>query len=115
MIPRNAILALVVLGAASLGACGKQAELERPKPLIGHGRPPPSAQQLTRDKAAARARDDGLATADPQAPQSVDEVRGQGVQTQREHPVAGANEGPNPSRPPGVLPDPAAQPSRIPE
>ena len=113
MIPRNAVLALLVLGGA-LAGCGRQAELDRPGPLFGKPHKP-SAQQLTREQAAAQARQDGAATADPHAPVSVDEVRNQPLPTQRENPVAGAPQGPNPERPAGVLPDPAARPSSIPQ
>ena len=109
---RNLALALLLLGG-TLAGCGRQAEFERPRPLIGKPRQP-SAAQLNRDAAAARARADGAVKADPQAPQSVDEVRDR-VPTQRENPVAGAPVGPNPPRPPGVLPDPVARPSSIPQ
>jgi hypothetical protein len=114
MISRTAVLALFI-AAGALGACGKQGELERPAPLVGKAQTGPSAAKLKRDQAAARARNDGAVNADPQAPQSVDEVRNLGVQTQREHPVSGVSEGPNPQHPPGLLPDPAARPSKIPE
>ncbi len=79
MNPRTLGLVLGALAAAALlQACGRQGELDRPKPLFGSIHPP-SRQALARDEAAARARADGQARADPQAPQSVDEVRGLGL------------------------------------
>ncbi len=71
--------------ALALCACGKQAELQRPSPLFGKPRQPSSAE-LGRDEAAARARADGAARSDAAAPQSVDEVRDQGL---RGHPSDG--------------------------
>ena len=118
MISNKAVVGRLILAGVlgcGLAACGKQGELERPAPLVGRPQGGPTSAQLTRDQAAARARQEGAANSDPQAPQSVDEVRNQGVQTQREHPVAGAPQGPNPQRPAGLLPDPAARPSTIPQ
>ncbi len=71
-------LTLTALAAAALAGCGKQGDLERPAPLFHHTLTP-SAQTLTREQAADRARADGADSADPQAPQSVDEVRNQRV------------------------------------
>jgi hypothetical protein len=114
MISRKMVLALMVLGAA-LGGCGRKGGLDRPAtPLYGKAHPP-NAQELTREQAANRARDEGALNADPQAPLSVDEVRNQPLPTQRERPLPGVSEGPNPQRPPGVLPDPTARPSSIPQ
>ena len=93
------VLALAALAGASLAGCGKQGELERPSPLFGHVRPS-SAQVLARDQAAARARADGLAAAGPQAlaPQSVDEVRDQGLAAHKTKP---SDPGPSSTVPPG--------------
>ncbi len=115
MTSKTPALALAALGAAvlTLGACGKQGELERPRPLIGHGTHP-TADQRTRDAAAARARADGSVNADPQAPQSAEEMRAQGMKIPREHQIAGAPVGPDPKPPPGVLPDPM-RPSTVPQ
>jgi hypothetical protein len=62
--------------AGGLAGCGRQAELDRPLPRLGQTKGP-SAEQVTRDQAAARARREGAANADPRAPESVDEVRNQ--------------------------------------
>ncbi len=81
MISRRAMLAIAALGAAaSLAACGRQGELERPSPLFGNPSTP-SADAVTRDQATERARADAALRADPQAPQSIVEVRDQGVAT----------------------------------
>ena len=79
MIPRKTAVALMVL-AGVLAGCGRQAQLDRPGPLLGKPRTP-TAQLVTRDQAAARARQDGAVNADPHAPRSVDEVRNQRLPT----------------------------------
>ena len=74
-----AALALAGLAAAALLAgCGRQGELERPAPLFGKASQP-SPDALRRQQAAQRAYAEGQARADPQAPQSVDEVRSLGL------------------------------------
>ena len=92
-------LVLAALAGASLAGCGKQGDLERPAPLFGHVKAP-SAETLARDEAAARARTDGLAAAGPQAlaPQSVDEVRDQGLSAHKTKP---SDPGPSSTVPPG--------------
>jgi hypothetical protein len=105
MRPRTLALALAVLGAV-LAGCGRQAELERPSPLIGKPKSP-SAERVARDEAAARARRDAAGKADPIAPQSVDEVREQGrVAQRRQRDAASAQATPPPS---------SAQPAATPE
>lgn len=113
MISSKAALALLA-AAGMLVGCGKQGELDRPAPLIGKAQAGPGQAKLTRDAAAARARGDGAANSDPPAPQSVDEVRNQGLPTQRERPIPGVSQGPNSPGPPGVLPDPVPRPGSIP-
>jgi hypothetical protein len=79
MIPRTAVLALMLLVGGALGGCGRQAELDRPAyPLFGQPRTP-GAERLARDVGADRARREGAANADPRAPISIDEVRNQPV------------------------------------
>ena len=93
---RRPALALFGLSAALLlCACGKQADLEQPRPMFGKPYQP-SPAQLRRDEAAARAVADAAERADPRAPQSVDEVRGQGLGR------------PRPLRPQSGPPDPTA-------
>ena len=112
------VLALAALGAAfALAGCGKQGELERPRPLVGH-QVQPNAITRSRQAAEARARGDARAVADPQAPQSVDEAREEGAQLPPPPPLAGstvkgAPAGPNAPPPPGGLPDPM-HPATIP-
>ena len=82
MIARNpaftATLSLAALAAAlALTGCGKEGELARPAPLIGHGVKANEAT-TTRQAAAARARRDS-ASAAHQPPQSADEVRNDGA------------------------------------
>ena len=77
MIPRTAVLALMLLVGGALGGCGRQAELDRPA-LSGPPNPP-SAERVARDQGADRARREGAANADPRAPISIDEVRNQPV------------------------------------
>jgi len=109
-------LALAALAALTLAGCGKQGELERPRPLVGHG-VEPNAQTRTRQDADARARRDAAAASDRQAPQSVDEVRNEGAQLPppplNGSQIQGAAQQPNAGPPPGGLPNPM-QPSTIP-
>jgi hypothetical protein len=86
MIRRNAILALMA-AAALLSACGRRATLDKPAPLIGETYKP-TAEQLTRDESAARARKEGAVHADRVAPQSVDEVRTQRLPANSDEPAS---------------------------
>lgn len=74
MIPRKALLALLIVGLA-LAGCGRRAQLD--KPTAQSKTYPPNTAQLTRQQAANRARAEGAKVGDPRAPQSVDEVRNQ--------------------------------------
>ena len=117
MIARYSALTLAALAALALAGCGKQGELARPAPLIGHGTKP-NAQTQTRQTAAERARADAARAAVGQAPQSADEVRNQGDQLPPP-PVTGTvmpglPAGPNPQPPPGGLPNPL-QPATVPQ
>ena len=112
-----ATLALAALTVLALAGCGKEGELDRPAPLIGHGTRP-NAQTQTRQTAASRARADSARSGDAQAPQSADEVRNQGDQLPPP-PVTGTvmpglPPGPNPQPPPGGLPNPL-QPATVPQ
>ncbi len=113
--PSLGALALAALAALSLAGCGKQGELERPRPLVGHGTEP-NAQTRARQEAAARAREDVRGT-DRQAPQSVDEVRNEGGQLPppplKGTTIPGTAQPPNPQPPPGGLPNPM-QPATVP-
>ena len=113
-------LGAVAAAALALAGCGRQGELARPRPLVG---PPtqPTASQRTRDQAAMRAARDTQGVAEPQAPQSAQEVRGLGLDTDQpppnayENPVPGAPQGPD--QPPPFTrgtPDPL-RPSTQPE
>ena len=119
MIAKVSALTLAALGALALAGCGKQGELERPAPLIGHG-VQPNAETRDRQEAAARAREDAGPTSGKQAPQSEDEVRGEDNQLPPPPPpvmgtpVPGQPAGPNPQPPPGGLPDPL-HPASIPQ
>ena len=73
---RSLGVALIAIGMLGLAGCGRQAELDRPQPLVSKP-PQPSAEALARDQAAARARADTVG-ADPVAPQTFDEVRNLG-------------------------------------
>jgi len=118
MIARYSALTLAALAALALAGCGKQGELARPAPLIGHGT---EANASTRARLAAEAdaRQNAGKIADPQAPQSADEVRNDGQQLPPPPPlkgsdIAGTAPPPNPSPPPGGLPDPM-HPSTVPQ
>lgn len=115
MIPRLFAMSLI-LGATALAACGSQANLEPPAPMFGGG------AQESPDEAAARAasdraRSDGAAQADPQAPQSAEEQsnwqRGD-VPPPRSAPIEGMSPDPNAAQPPGALPDPYNYPGQSP-
>lgn len=106
------------VAALALAGCGKQGELERPRPLVGHPTQPTADQRRASD-AAARARADNAGVGH-QAPQSVDEVRGLEQQNDRplpnayQNPVQGAPVGPDQPVNQGVLPDPL-RPNTVPE
>jgi len=116
-LPSLGALALAALAALSIAGCGKQGELERPRPLVGHGTEP-NDQTRTRQAAAARARREAAQGTDRQAPQSVDEVRNEGGQLPppplKGTQIPGAAQPPNPQPPPGGLPNPL-QPATIPQ
>ncbi len=78
---RTALALAALAAAASLCACGRQGQLERPAPLFGGPASPPRAWATDRDADAARARADGARTDGPRAPQSVGEVRDAGLST----------------------------------
>lgn len=88
--------------AVALSGCGKQGQLERPAPLWGAKRAQYEAEQRA---AAAKARENNAnnATPGPDEPSSP-------VMPSRSAPMPGAKSDPNPSAPPGVLPDPYARP-----
>ena len=101
-----AVLALAGLTLAGLGGCGRQAHLERPRPLAQHK---PGAQ-FDREEAALRAKVDAAQRAQPRAPQSFEEVRDQGL-TPRERTNVPASSDPNPPHPGSLVPDPVSSPS----
>jgi predicted small lipoprotein YifL len=72
--------ALAALASLALAGCGKQGELESPRAIAGRPAPAPTGWVADRQTAAARARADAdaVATAGPEAPQSVQEVRAVG-------------------------------------
>ena len=118
MIARGTALSLAALAALSVAGCGKQGELQRPAPLIGRGTEPNAATRA-RQAAEADARQNAGRIADPQAPQSADEVRNDGARLPpppplKGRPVAGVPDGPNAQPPPGGLGNPL-QPSTIPQ
>ena len=117
MIARYSALALAALAALALAGCGKQGELERPSPLVGHGASA-NAETRARQAAEADARQDAAKIADPQAPQSADEVRNDTTLPPppplKGYEITGAAQPPNPSRPPGGLPDPL-HPATVPQ
>jgi hypothetical protein len=101
---RVCIIGLALIGTCALGACGRQASLDRPGPLTGRAAGShPGPERTERDQAAARARKDAVANADPTPPQSIDEVRNIGLS----HPPDAAptsprvNPSPAPSQPSG--------------
>ena len=116
-LPSLGSFALAALAALTLAGCGKQGQLDRPAPLVGHGTEP-NAQTRTRQAAAARARQEAARGTDRQSPQSVDEVRNEGAQLPppplKGTPIPGTQQGPNPQPPPGGLPNPL-QPSTVPQ
>jgi hypothetical protein len=103
-------LALAALTALALAGCGKEGELQRPSPLIGHGTQA-DAQTRARQAAEADARQNAGKISDPQAPESADEVRNAGSVLPpppplNGSPIAGVASQPNEGPPPGGLPDP---------
>ena len=112
---RKTLLAVTVAAglAAGLSACGRQGDLERPRPLIGK-ESQPSAAVVTRQQAADRARADGEARADPQAPMSRDEARDANL-TPRERRDVQVTSDPNPPKTGSLIPDPASRPSSVPQ
>jgi outer membrane murein-binding lipoprotein Lpp len=78
MTQRLALVALLA-SAAALAGCGRQAQLDRPGPLTGRPAAHPTPQRAAKDEAAARARADAAGRSDPEAPQSIDEVKHLGL------------------------------------
>jgi hypothetical protein len=103
MSARASLIALAAVAAALCG-CGRQAQLDRPGPLTGRAAAHPTPERAVKDQAAARARADAAAYADPQAPQSIDEVKSLGLK----HPP-GAAEGEVPANGPGAQSQPSGQ------
>ena len=102
-------LTLAALAALTLAGCGKEGELDRPAPLVGHGTEA-NAQTRARQAAEADARQNAGKISDPQAPESADEVRNAGSQLPppplNGSSIAGVASQPNEGPPPGGLPDP---------
>ena len=115
MTPRLFILSLIA-GGAVLAGCGRQADLEVPRPMFGGG------AQATPEEAAARAAEDrarseGATQADPQAPQSAEEQRNWqrgNVPPPRAAPIEGSPPDPNAPQPQGAIPDPYNYPGQSP-
>lgn len=115
MTPRLLICAGLV-GALGLAACGKQGALDRPGPLFGSKR----SEARREREAAARANDqpnhDSAATSQTNGDysQPSDGAKDPALLPFRTNPPAGA---PNPSGGTGghgVIPDPLADPNRVP-
>jgi hypothetical protein len=98
-------LALVALVAAlPLAGCGKMGGLERPGPMFGHADPAvdaaaASGQDPNRPLTTVDRRDRGL---DPDGTTDLSPIRSR--------PIQGSGQDPLGARPPGVLPDPYANP-----
>ena len=94
--------AVLLIAGAALAACGKLGQLEKPGPLNGPGR------GATTRKADERVRQ----AHDPQRP--VDTIDTRDITTDpappRTLPIPGSGQDPSASGPPGVLPDPYANP-----
>jgi hypothetical protein len=108
----------LLLCGAALAGCGSQSELRAPPPMFGGG-PQPSSDQLAAQAAAARARAEGNAAADPAPPQSALEQREGNwqrgdVPPPRAAPIQGTPPDPNSAQPPGALPDPYNYPGQAP-
>ncbi|WP_309606839.1 hypothetical protein [Phenylobacterium sp.] len=94
-------LAIVTVIAASLGACGKLGELQKPGPLNGAGR------------ATTRAADEQTRQAqDPSRPVDTIDPRDRSTDPAppRTLPIGGSGNDPTRSAPAGALPDPYANP-----
>ena len=87
--------------AAGLAGCGKVGQLERPGPLFGSERSVPAADDSRQRQDAARPID----TVDPRD-------RDTDPAPARTLPIPGTNPSPGDVGPPGVLPDPYANPRR---
>jgi len=98
----GARILVLALAAAALAGCGRQAQLDRPGPLTGRAAAHPTPERAAKDQAAARARADSAGLADPQGPQSIDEVKSLGLS----HPPSGSGD-----QVPVNGPGPQSQPS----
>ena len=114
------ILLSLLAGAAGLAGCGHQDDLVVPPPMFGAA-PQASTDQADARAAAARARTEGAAAADPQGPQSATEQRNWqdnwrrgDVPPPRSAPIEGAPPDPNAPQPPGAIPDPYNYPGQDP-
>jgi len=99
---------LVAVGAFALGACGKVGTLDRPAPLFGEK----AKAQYRADQAAAaaRARTERQAGEPEALPPDTGPDSYANPAPARTLPIQGMNPSPSGSPPPGVLPDPYANP-----
>ena len=103
-IPARALtLAALAVFAASLAACGKTGELQRPGPLFGQGR----STTKEADEQVRQARD-------PSRPVNTVDPRDAAIDPAPSRTIPIPGQGPNPSSPgpQGNLPDPYANPRR---
>jgi hypothetical protein len=101
---RNVLAAALFASAAALGACGKTGALQRPAPLFGHAR-----------TTKAPPGDESRQGQDPSRPISTIDERDpsrDSPEPARTEPIAGQGPDPTAVGPPGVLPDPYANPGR---
>lgn len=95
-------IALVLIAAAGLSACGKVGQLERPGPLFG------AERNTTKDADAAQRKRDPARPVDTVDPRD----RSTDPAPPRTLPIEGANPSATDTAPQGALPDPYSNPRR---
>ena len=107
----------ISLAALGLGACGKQGSLDRPAPLIGErAKAEYRAQRAAAARGAGEASADGSATSQTNGDysQPADGAKDPALTPMRSAPIPGASPSPFSKPSGGLLPDPFADPNRVP-
>jgi hypothetical protein len=111
------LIASTALAALALVGCGKQGDLDRPAPLIGEkAKADYRAQRAAASRANGETSADGSATSQTNGDYSQDKdgAKDPALRPLRSDPIPGASSNPFGTRSGGVLPDPYADPNRVP-
>jgi hypothetical protein len=106
------LICTALVGLLGLAACGKQGQLDRPGPLFGSKR----AQREAADRAKSEPNPDSSATSQTNGDysQASDGAKDPALAPIRSNPPPGMPSSPFGSQSGGVIPDPLADPNRVP-